>query len=112
MRGWELRKELGPEFPEVLEALDTYLRDLDLKVTRVFDEPELVSGEPTREQLMEARYYITLRGTMTPKTAKMCGAAVNSIRTGLSGLPFTHALPSLIAGSRKRNGMPSRRRRP
>ncbi len=78
-RGWELRKELGPEFPEVLEALDTYLRDLDLKVTRVFDEPELVSGEPTREQLMEARYYITLRGTMTPKTAKMCGWRIDDI---------------------------------
>ena len=82
-RGWELRKELGSEFPEVLEALDTYLKDLDLKVTRVFDEPELEHVEPTREQLTEARYYITLRGTMTPKTAKMSGWRIDDI-AGLS----------------------------
>lgn len=82
-RGWELSKELGSEFPEVLEALDTYLRDLDLKVTRVFDEPELEQVEPTREQLTEARYYITLRGTMTPKAAKMSGWRIDDI-AGLS----------------------------
>ena len=78
-RGWELRKEVGSDFPEVLEALDTSLKDLDLKVTRVFDEPELEYGEPTREQLTDARYYITLRGTMTPKTAKMCGWRIDDI---------------------------------
>jgi len=82
-RGWELRKELGSEFPEVLEALDTYLKDLDLKVTRVFDEPELEQVEPTREQLTEARYYITLRGTMTPKAAKTSGWRIDDI-AGLS----------------------------
>jgi len=78
-KGWELRKELGPEFPEVLEALDIYLRDLDLKVTRVFDEPELEHGEPTRDQLSEARYYIALRGTMPLKTAKTSGWRIDDI---------------------------------
>lgn len=82
-RGWELRKDLGSEFPEVLEALNTYLKDLDLKVTRVFDEPEFEYMEPTREQLTEARYYITLRGTMTPKTVKMSGWRIDDI-AGLS----------------------------
>lgn len=78
-KGWELKNDLGTEFPEVLEALDTYLRDLDLKVTRVFDEPELEYGEPTREQLTEARYYITLRGTMPLKTAKTSGWRIDDI---------------------------------
>lgn len=78
-RGYELKAELGPEFPEVLEALDTYLKDLDLKVTRVFDEPELEYAEPTREQLNDARYYITLRGTMEPKTAKTSGWRIDDI---------------------------------
>jgi len=78
-RGYELKAELGPEFPEVLEALDSFLKDLDLKVTRVFDEPELEYVEPTREQLGDARYYITLRGTMEPKTAKTSGWRIDDI---------------------------------
>lgn len=78
-KGWELKKELGPEFPEVLEALDNYLKDLDLKVNRVFDEPGLEYAEPTREQLTEARYYITLRGTMPLTTAKASGWRIDDI---------------------------------
>jgi len=78
-RGYELRQELGMEYPDVLEALDTYLKELDLKVTRVFDEPEMDYAEPTREQLSEARYYITLRGTMEPKTAKTSGWRIDDI---------------------------------
>jgi len=78
-KGWELKQDLGSEFPEVLEALDTYLRDLDLKVTRVFEESGLEYGEPTREQLTEARYYITLRGTMPLKTAKTSGWRIDDI---------------------------------
>ena len=35
VRGWELRKELGSEWQNVLEVLDKQLQPLDLKVTRV-----------------------------------------------------------------------------
>jgi len=78
VRGWELRQSLGPEWIEVLEVLDSQLKPLDLQVTRVFDEPEMYA-EPTRQQLQDARYYITLRGTVDEKTAKTIGWRIDDI---------------------------------
>lgn len=82
VRGWELRQELGPEWQEVLDVLDSQLKALDLQVTRVFDDPDLYA-EPTRAQLADARYYITLRGTVEQKTAKTIGWRIDDI-AGLS----------------------------
>ena len=78
VRGWELRQELGPEWIEVLEVLDSQLKPLDLQVTRVFDDPDLYA-EPTRTQLADARYYITLRGRVDQKTAKTIGWRIDDI---------------------------------
>jgi len=78
VRGWELRQELGPEWLEVLEVLDRQLKPLDLQVTRVLDEPEIYE-EPTKAQLSDARYYITLRGTVKQKTAKTIGWRIDDI---------------------------------
>jgi len=78
VRGWELRQRLGPEWVEVLEVLDSQLKPLDLRVTHVFDDPDLYA-EPTRAQLADARYYVTLRGTAEQKTAKTIGWRIDDI---------------------------------
>jgi len=77
VRGWELRKELGPDWLNILEALDKQLQPLDLKVTRVLDDPDTV--DPTPDQLQDARYYITMRGTVDQKTAKTIGWRIDDI---------------------------------
>lgn len=77
VRGWELRKELGSEWENVLEVLDKQLRPLDLQVTQVLDDPDIV--EPTNAQLQDARYYITMRGTVDQKTAKTIGWRIDDI---------------------------------
>jgi hypothetical protein len=59
----------------ILEVLDKQLQPLDLKVTRVFEEPDIV--EPTNAQLQDARYYITMRGTVDQKTAKTIGLHID-----------------------------------
>jgi len=78
VRGWELRQGLGPEWLEVLDVLDSQLKPFDLQVTRVFDEPE-VFEEPTPSQLADARFYITLKGTVEQKTAKTIGWRIDDI---------------------------------
>ncbi len=78
VRGWELRQGLGPEWLEVIDVLDSQLKTLDLQVTRVFDDPEMYA-EPTRAQLTDARYYITLRSTVAQKTAKTIGWRIDDI---------------------------------
>ena len=78
VKGWELKKRLGSEYPRVLGLLDTYLEKLDLQVKTVF-EGEKPAEKPTLEQLDRARFFITLRGGLTPKETKMSGWRIDDI---------------------------------
>jgi len=78
VKGWELRKRLGSDYPKVLGLLDTYLEKLDLQVKTVF-EREKPAEKPTLEQFDRARFYITLRGGLTPKETKMSGWRIDDI---------------------------------
>ena len=78
VRGWELRQELGPDWLDVVDVLDDQLKPLDLKVTRVLEVPE-VGAEPTRAQLADARFYVTMRGTVDQKAAKSIGWRIDDI---------------------------------
>jgi hypothetical protein len=78
VKGWELRKALGSDYPKVLKVLDDYLKDLDLKVQTVFEEERQIE-KPSPEQLDKARFLITLRGELTPKEAKMVGWRIDDL---------------------------------
>jgi hypothetical protein len=86
VRGWELRQELGPDWLDVIDVLDGQLKPLDLKVTRALDDPDLIT-EPTRAQLADARFYVTMAGTVDQKTAKTIGWRIDDI----AGLAVTVA---------------------
>jgi len=90
VKGWELRKRLGSDYPKVVNLLDTYLEKLDLQVKTVFEE-EKPAEKPTLEQLDRARFFVTLRGGLTPKETKMSGWRIDDI----AGLAITIA--SIIA---------------
>jgi hypothetical protein len=80
VKGWELHKSLGADYPKVLDVLDDYLKNLDLQVRTVFEEGEKTKTEkPTVEELDKARFYVTLRGDLTPKEAKMIGWRVDDL---------------------------------
>ena len=85
VRGWELRQELGPDWLQVVDVLDEQLKPLDLRVTRVLDDPDII--EPTTSQLADARFYVTMRGTIDQKTAKSIGWRIDDI----AGLAVTIA---------------------
>ena len=78
VKGWELRKGLGADYPKVLKILDDYLKALDLQVKTVFEGEKTVE-KPTLEQLDKARFYITLRGELTPKETKMIGWRIDDL---------------------------------
>jgi hypothetical protein len=83
-KGWELRKALGSDYPKVLKILDNHLKALDLQVKTIFEGEKPVE-KPTLEQLDKARFYITLRGELTPKEVKMVGWRIDD----LAGLAIT-----------------------
>ena len=72
VKGWELRKALGSDYPKVLKIMDEYLKALDLEVKTIFEEGKQIE-KPSLEQLDKARFYVALRGELVPKEAKMIG---------------------------------------
>jgi len=87
VKGWELRKALGSDYPKVLNILDDYLKSLDLQVKTVFEEEKTPAEKPSLEELDKARFYITLRGELTAKEAKLIGWRIDD----LAGLAITIA---------------------
>ena len=86
VKGWELRKKLGADYPKVLKLLDNYLAKLDLQVKAVTEEGHPIMLENARpEQLDKAIYYVTLRGELTPTETKMMGWRIDDI----AGLAIT-----------------------
>jgi hypothetical protein len=79
VKGWELHRALGADYPKVLEVLDDYLKSLDLQVKTVFEEEKTPSGKPSLEELDRARFYVTLRGELTPKEPKMMGWRIDDL---------------------------------
>jgi hypothetical protein len=84
VKGWELRKALGPDYPKVLDVMDDFLKPLDLEVKTVFEE-EKAPEKPTLDELDKSRFYVVLRGTLEPKETKMIGWRIDD----LAGLAIT-----------------------
>jgi hypothetical protein len=84
VKGWELHKALGSDYPKVLDVLDDYLKSLDLQVKTVFEEKIKTSEKPSIEELDKARFYVTMRGNSIPKE-KMIGWRIDD----LAGLAIT-----------------------
>jgi hypothetical protein len=83
VKGWELRKALGSDYPKVLDLLDDYLKPLDLQVKTIFEE-EKTPEKPTLEELDKARFYVALRGDLATKD-KLMGWRIDD----LAGLAIT-----------------------
>jgi hypothetical protein len=84
VKGWELRKALGSDYPKVIDVLDDFLKPLDLQVKTIFEE-EKTPEKPSLDDLDKARFYVTLRGTLQTKEAKMIGWRIDD----LAGLATT-----------------------
>ncbi|RLG92936.1 hypothetical protein DRO37_08930 [Candidatus Bathyarchaeota archaeon] len=78
VKGWELRRKLGSDYPKVIQLLDERLRELGLTVKIVFEDGSAYEN-PTIEQLDKARFYVTLREELTLEDAKMIGWRIDDL---------------------------------
>ena len=99
VKGWELHKALGADYPKVLDILDDYLKSLDLQVKTVFEEEKTPIEKPSLEELDKARFYITLRGELTPKETKMIGWRIDDL-AGLA-VAIAHVISKKGQATRK-----------
>jgi len=79
---WEVKTSLGKNYKEVLKQVDALLAELDLEVKRV--EPEHSQARQLGEASLadyeeDARYLVTLRGTLTPKEARLSGWRIDNL---------------------------------
>ena len=77
---WELKASIGKNYEQVISQLDALLSDFDLQVKKV--EPEHHQNRHLEEQLEttdDARYFVTLRGTLAPKEARLSGWRIDNL---------------------------------
>jgi hypothetical protein len=82
---WELKEKVGKNYSQVLDQLNTLLSELDLEIKKV-SEPSSgqMAENETAVQMNEPRYYVTLKGSLGLKEAKMIGWRIDNL-AALSG---------------------------
>lgn len=78
VKGWELKRALGKDFVKILDLLNQQLDALDLQVRTIYETTES-NQNPTEEQLEKARYYITLKTSLSVSDMTMAGWRVDNI---------------------------------
>lgn len=73
VRGWELRRKLGKSFPKVMNALDSRLRQIGLRL-KVVPDPD---AEP--DDYDKARYYIVLADPLTLSDIPTLGYSLDEL---------------------------------
>ncbi len=88
-REWELKEKLGKNYEQVLGQLNQLLSELDLEIKKV-TEPQTsdIAPEGVTAALNEARYHVTLKGTLGLKEAKMIGWRVDNLAALSASLAF------------------------
>jgi len=83
VKGLELHKALGSDYPKVLDLLKDYLKPLDLQVKIIFEE-EKTPEKPTIDELDKARFFVALSSGSVIKD-KLMGWRIDD----LAGLAIT-----------------------
>ena len=83
VKGWELHKALGSDYPKVIDLLGDYLQPLDLQVKTVFEEGK-TPDKPSIAEFDKARFFVALRGDAATKD-KLMGWRIDD----MAGLAIT-----------------------
>lgn len=79
VKGWELRRRIGSDYPMVLDLLNDYLDRLGLTVKTVFEEEATPPTNPTLDQLDKAKFYVALKETQTAGEQKLVGWRIDDL---------------------------------
>jgi hypothetical protein len=86
---WELKEKLGKNYEPVLEQLNQLLSELDLEIKKVTEpRTDEMTAEGVPAPLEEARYLVTLKGTLGLKEAKMIGWRVDNLAALSASLAY------------------------
>ena len=75
---WELKTKLGRNYRDVIAQLNQLLGELDLEIRRIEEEPSEFDTTSTLDR-PDARYVVTLKGSLKPKEARMTGWRIDNL---------------------------------
>ncbi|MGC8831398.1 MAG: hypothetical protein ACP5PQ_02305 [Thermoproteota archaeon] len=79
VKGWELKKNLGPAYISIIKLLNTRLQELGLTIKIVSDDGKELSLSEDESKLSTARFYVTLRDELSLTAAKTMGWSIDEI---------------------------------
>jgi len=78
VKGWELKKELGNSYMDLIKVLNSQLEKLDLQVKTIFEETKL-QKKPSEQQLDKARFIITAKSPSSIAETKTSGWRIDDV---------------------------------
>ncbi len=78
IKGWELRKSIGPDYSKVLELVDRHLETVGLVVKRVNDG-EAGDTSQTQNDLDTTRFYVTFKDASEVRDTKTIGWRIDDL---------------------------------
>lgn len=77
VRGWELRRRLGKNYLKIIDALNSRLNNIGLRVKIMFDQP---SGDnPAQDDFDKARFFITLSEPLSVADIVAAGWSIEDV---------------------------------
>ncbi|MEM0204872.1 MAG: hypothetical protein QXP86_00190 [Nitrososphaerota archaeon] len=77
VRGWELRRRLGKNYLKIIDALNSRLNSIGLRVKIMFDQPS--SDSPAQEDFDKARFFITLSEPLSVADIVAAGWSIEDV---------------------------------
>ncbi|MEM1557006.1 MAG: hypothetical protein QXR44_00695 [Thermoproteota archaeon] len=79
VKGWELKKNLGPGYLSIIKFLNTRFQELGLTIKIVSDDGSELSMSDDESKLSTARFYVTLKDELSLTAAKTLGWSIDEI---------------------------------
>ena len=79
VKGWELKKNLGPGYISIIKFLETRFQELGLTIKIVSEDGKELSINDDESKLSTARFYVTLKDELSLTAAKTLGWSIDEI---------------------------------
>lgn len=79
VKGWELKKNLGPGYLSIIKFLNTRFQELGLTIKIVSDDGNELSTSDDESKLSTARFYVTLKDELSLTSVKTLGWSIDEI---------------------------------
>ena len=97
VKGWELKRSIGPDYVKALKALDSFFEQIGLGIKIVDESGNVLNFSDDESKLSTARFYATIRDPLRVSEVRTAGWSIDE----LAGL--TVSLASLISRGGKAN---------